>query len=86
MADTLSAMSAFKQRSGFWLAQAGMRHAWQKDFNGHVMRRDEDLCKHIRYIANNPVRAGLVERWEDYPFTGAIGHDLRAIIDGLATR
>ena len=33
------------------------------------MRHDEDLAQYIDYIVQNPVRAGLVKRASDYPYT-----------------
>jgi len=38
----------------------------------HVLRRDEDLESVRRYIRENPVRAGLVDVPEDYPFSGSL--------------
>lgn len=81
-ADAWRSMVRFKQRSGYWLSQSGQSVRWQKDFYDRVLRPHEDWRRHVRYIAANPVRAGLVERWDRYPFTGAIGHDLEAIVQG----
>ncbi len=41
---------------------------WQRDFFEHRLRRDESLCDKAAYILENPVRAGLVARVEDWPF------------------
>jgi REP element-mobilizing transposase RayT len=41
---------------------------WQSGFYDHALRRDEHLRMVARYIVANPVRAGLVERIDDYPF------------------
>ena len=81
-ADTWAAMASFKQRSGFWIAAHHPQFDWQKDYWDHVIRRDEDLRAQIRYIAENPVRRGLATRWEEYPFTGSIGHDSRELVEG----
>lgn len=47
---------------------------WQKQAHDHVLREDErerDAFHTVaHYIVQNPVRAGLVARWEDYAFTG----------------
>lgn len=43
---------------------------WQRSFYDHVIRRHEDLHGVCRYVLENPVRAGRVERAEDYPFSG----------------
>ncbi|MCI0356511.1 MAG: transposase, partial [Acidobacteria bacterium] len=39
---------------------------WEEEFFDHVLRRSEKLDKKVIYIAENPVRAGLVKRPEDY--------------------
>ena len=41
---------------------------WQQSFYDHSIKDDRDLINHIEYIRNNPVKAGLVEQPEDYPF------------------
>jgi putative transposase len=50
-----------------WTAKS-LSIRWQRDFFEHRLRRDESLRKKADYILANPVRAGLVERWEDWPF------------------
>lgn len=82
VADAWAALAAFKQRSGFWIAGHYPEHSWQKDFWDHVMRGSEDVRAHICYVANNPVRRGLVTEWNAYPFTGSIGHDVQAMLEG----
>jgi putative transposase len=55
--------------SGFkrWLARhAGVR--WQRGFFDHRIRGWESTEEKRRYIRKNPVRAGLVEREEDWKF------------------
>ena len=73
-------MAAFKQKSGFWLGRHRPDRAWQKDFWDHIMLCDEDLGAQVRYVAENPERKGVVRCWQDYPYTGAIGHDLCEIL------
>ncbi|MCB2148817.1 MAG: transposase [Deltaproteobacteria bacterium] len=41
---------------------------WQHGYHDHAVRQDEDLNAIIRYCLNNPVRAGLVDDFHDYPF------------------
>lgn len=83
--DAWRAMVAFKQQTGFWLARHCPAFAWQKDFYDHIIRADEDLGRHVRYIANNPVRRGLASHWCEYPYTGAIGMDLDMVMANAAT-
>ena len=84
-ADTWAAMAAFKQRTGFWLRRHRPHRRWQKDFWDHLLRCDEDLAAQVRYIADNPVRKGLVDSWDEYPFTGSIGHDLKVTLFDAGT-
>jgi len=44
----------------------------QRSFYDHIVRKEEDLRQIAEYILNNPVRRGLVQRWEDYPYCGFI--------------
>jgi REP-associated tyrosine transposase len=42
---------------------------WQANFYDHVIRDAESMQTISEYILNNPVRKGIVEYWEDYPFS-----------------
>jgi hypothetical protein len=46
-----------------------------------VLRDDEATLQVARYILENPLRARLVERLEDYSFVGSGTHSLREILD-----
>ncbi len=83
-ADLWRVVSDFKQKSGYWLYNHRPDVLWQKDFYDRVIRQDDDLVAHIRYILENPCRKGLVDNWEDYPYKGAIGCDLVDVVGGLA--
>ena len=39
---------------------------WQNESFDHVIRREENVVQKIEYMAENPVRAGLVRRTKDY--------------------
>lgn len=56
--------------------QISPRH-WQKGFFDHVMRSEESYEQKWLYVRQNPVGAGLVKRWEDWPYQGEI-HPLTA--------
>ncbi len=81
--DVYAAMRAFKQYSGFWFGKNQREVHWQEDFYDHILRQEEDLSKLITYILNNPVRAGICERWEDYPFKGSTVFDLKTWAGGI---
>ena len=40
---------------------------WNQQYHDHAVRKDEVLSAVIRYCLNNPVRAGLVKDFHDYP-------------------
>lgn len=50
-------------------ARRGERGIWQRRFWEHHIRDEQDLQAHLRYCWTNPVRHGLVERPEDWPFS-----------------
>src|SRR5256714_3096294 len=51
-----------------WTAKLlGIR--WQRDFFEHRLRREESFREKADYVLANPVRAGLVDRAEDWPYT-----------------
>ena len=41
---------------------------WQPQYHDHALRKDEALNEVVLYTLNNPVRAGLVENFRDYPY------------------
>jgi len=49
---------------------------WQRSFYDHFLRKDEDCRIVANYIIRNPVRAGIVEHWKDYPFCGSLVYEL----------
>ena len=50
-----------------WIAKScGVK--WQRDFFDHRLRGWESAMEKAIYIRQNPVRAGLVERSEEWPY------------------
>ncbi len=49
---------------------------WQGRFFDQFLRRDDNVRHVVDYIVHNPVRAGMVENWRDYPFVGSLVYDL----------
>jgi len=74
--DIKKCLDMFKQKTGYWLSKNYSEIKWQKDYYDHILRSKENLDIHIKYILNNPVRAGLVEFWKQYPFKGSTIYDL----------
>lgn len=45
---------------------------WQRGFFDHVIRSEESYHQKWLYVRDNPVRAGLVQSAEDWPYAGEI--------------
>ncbi|TFG39046.1 MAG: hypothetical protein E4H48_09605, partial [Syntrophobacterales bacterium] len=41
---------------------------WQEQYHDHAISKDEVLKDVVLYLLNNPVRAGLVKDFHDWPF------------------
>ena len=51
---------------------------WQPGFFDHLLRGNESYAAKWAYVRQNPVRAGLVENADDWPYQGEIVHIDRA--------
>ena len=51
-------------------------HVWRGRFKSPVIQNDEHLLTVLRYIEANPLRAGIVTRAEDYPWSSYRVHGL----------
>lgn len=63
-------------------------HVWQGRFKSPVIQNDEHLLTVLRYIEANPLRARLVVRAEDYPWSSYRMHGLGEhdeLVDRLIT-
>jgi putative transposase len=50
----------------------GARRLWQPGFFDHILRSDDSYSEKWEYVHDNPVRAGLVEDADDWPYQGEI--------------
>jgi REP element-mobilizing transposase RayT len=41
---------------------------WRHESYDHVVRDEKELERILGYILNNPVKAGMVNHWQEYPF------------------
>jgi putative transposase len=65
-ADLGRVMHDWKQMTGFeWKQRSGGR-LWQQGFCDHVLREENPVLGVVRYILNNPIRAGLVTEGQPY--------------------
>ncbi len=75
--DIISFVGQYKnlaQRAAWQHGAAG--RIWQVSFWDHFLREEESLYEVARYVLDNPVRKGIVKRWQDYPFSGSLALEL----------
>jgi len=58
------------QTTRAWWQTGGQGMLWQRSFHDHGLRTAGDMEAAVRYVVENPVRAGLFEDWTAYPFSG----------------
>jgi REP element-mobilizing transposase RayT len=69
--ETLTAFAKrFKQLSGHRLKSETGNSAWQPGYHDRVLRDEEAILDVAWYIWDNPVKAGLVQTFRDYPYSG----------------
>lgn len=81
--DLINALISYKQKTGYWMKQNLKTGCWQKDFYDHIIKKDQELATHVRYILNNPVRKGLVVDWKEYTFKGTLGCKLEDVLNEM---
>jgi len=70
-ANLAEAIRAWKQRTRYdWKRRHGTP-LWQEGFHDRVLRAEDDTAAVVRYVLENPVRAGLVAAVTDYPWIGS---------------
>ncbi|ODS59599.1 MAG: hypothetical protein ABS36_01340 [Acidobacteria bacterium SCN 69-37] len=62
---------SLKQVTGYAHRRRTGERLWQTSFFDRTLRGDEDRIAVVRYIVANPVRAGLVDSPDDYPYWGS---------------
>jgi putative transposase len=66
-------IAAFKRKTYKIFQNYGIEgKIWQSSFYDHILRKREALSLIMKYILNNPVRKGLVEKWDEYPHSGYV--------------
>ncbi|MCX6873488.1 MAG: hypothetical protein NTW21_06730 [Verrucomicrobia bacterium] len=61
--------------SKHWRASGIEAPHWQKGFFDHLIRSGESHAEKWKYVRENPVRVGLVEQAEAWPYGGTIQPD-----------
>jgi REP element-mobilizing transposase RayT len=75
--DLVTFVGQFKNLAQRAAWRGGVEGAfWQTGFYDHFLRRGEQLDTVVRYVLDNPVRAGLVHARQDYAFAGSLVLDV----------
>jgi REP-associated tyrosine transposase len=84
--DCLRFISRAKQFSGFHYKAKFRCRLWQRYSYEHTLRAEEQAVSVARYIVENPVRARLVKRVDDYPYLGSSEYTLEQMLDAIQLR
>jgi REP-associated tyrosine transposase len=53
-------------------SQFNIRHLWQQGYYERVLRSRHAVESAVKYVLENPVRAGLARAADEYPFSGTL--------------
>ena len=75
-------------KGGFSYRLGGRKRGmlWQESFTNHRIRDEQDFDHHAEYIRMNPVRAGLAESPELYPYSSAARDEFTSALKGETLR
>jgi putative transposase len=79
-ANLCPCVSDAKQRSGFAFRRSAAYRLWQTGYYDHVLRDEESVFAVVRYILENPVRAGFASRLGEYKFCGSDVYSMDEIL------
>ncbi len=72
-------MKTLRQRTAIAYRRLRGERLWQGGYYEQLLRPQDNWADLVRYIQENPVRAGLVGAWEAYPFC-YLGHSERPAV------
>ena len=84
--DCLRFIARGKQYAGYHYKAKVGHPLWQRYGYEHTLRNDEAALSVARYILENPIRAGLVTRIEDYPYSGSSVYSIEQILEAIQLR
>jgi REP element-mobilizing transposase RayT len=70
-----------KQRSGFQFVRMTGEALWQKSYFDRTLRDDECPASLVRYIIENPIRAGLASSPADYRHWGSQSYSREGLLE-----
>jgi len=79
-ANSLDTIDKFRLQSGIWLYNHH-RPGWQPGSWDEPVGSSRSWRAQARYIVLNPVRAGLVENWSEYPYLGSLTGEVNGLFE-----
>ena len=76
-----SFVKSLNTQLGFYWRQKTGGTLWQGGYRDDILWSDVSLILTARYVVMNPVRAGIVDQPEQYPFTGSTRYTIAEILD-----
>ncbi len=55
-----------------WWKMGGTGQLWQRSSYDRVIRYNKSIEPAVYYVLNNPVRKGLVQDWQQYPYSAIV--------------
>ena len=68
-----------KQKTSYIYRKKTGGKLWQENYYEHVLRKDEDVKKVVRYILENPARRKLADDFVNSPFSGSFVFDVKEL-------
>ena len=79
-ADFCELVRRFKQVSAFHYKNSTGRALWHPGYHERILRNEEGTEAVVRYILENPIRAGLTRELGEYRFAGSEVYDLEGLL------
>ena len=76
--DLVCWITMVKQLSAVTFSRTTGQRLWQEGWFDRVVRNSDEITAIIRYMIENPIRAGLVSDVRDYPYWGSSAADIVA--------
>jgi REP element-mobilizing transposase RayT len=71
LSDILHSWKSYTSKKANKLLRRGSESFWQAESFDHWMRDDDERVRLVAYVENNPVKAGLCQRPDDWNWSSA---------------
>ena len=75
------AIRSWKQATGYWYRKQRSERLWEPNYWDRALRQRDYSREILEYLLSDPLRSGLVQRLEDYPFIGSVRWTQRELIE-----